>query len=96
MTGPGPPVTVPGQPDGHPLVLDGRGYWQHLGDLGRRARNICVIGSGETAAWVVITLARHCHEHSAIDVLTSRGVLTRAARATTRTVSTPIRATGPG
>ena len=75
VTGPGPPVTVPGQPADHPLVLDGRGYWQHLGDLGRRARNICVIGSGETAAWVVITLARKCHEHSAIDVLTSRGVL---------------------
>jgi lysine/ornithine N-monooxygenase len=75
VTGPGPPVTLPGQPREHPLVLDGRSYWQHLGDLGCRARNICVIGSGETAAWVVITLARHCHRHSAIDVLTSRGVL---------------------
>ena len=75
VTGPGPPATVPGQPAGHPLVLDGRSYWQHLGELGHRARNICVIGSGETAAWVVITLARRCHRHSAIDVLTSRGVL---------------------
>jgi mycobactin lysine-N-oxygenase len=66
---------VPGQPAHHPLVLDGRSYWQHLGQMGHRARNICVIGSGETAAWVVITLARQCHRHSAIDVLTSRGVL---------------------
>ena len=75
VTGPGPPITVPGQPSSHPLVLDGRSYWQHAGALGHRARNICVIGSGETAAWVVITLARHCHQHSTIDVLTSRGVL---------------------
>src|ERR1039458_9106285 len=75
VTGPGPPVTMPGQPSEHPLVLDGRSYWQHAGELGHRARNICVIGSGETAAWVVITLARHCHQHSTIDVLTSRGVL---------------------
>ena len=75
VTGPGPPVTVPGQPDDHPLVLDGRSYWQRLAGLGGRPRNICVIGGGETAAWVVITLARQCHERSAIDVLTSRGVL---------------------
>jgi mycobactin lysine-N-oxygenase len=75
VTGPGPPVTLPGQPREHPLVLDGRSYWQHLRELRHRALNICVIGSGETAAWVVITLARQCHRHSTIDVLTSRGVL---------------------
>ncbi len=75
VTGPGPPVTVPGQPREHPLVLNGRSYWQHSGELRHRARNICVIGSGETAAWIVITLARHCHRHSTVDVLTSRGVL---------------------
>lgn len=75
LTGPGPPTEVPGQPRGHPLVLDGRTFWQHAGDLGQRAGSICVIGSGETAAWIVITLAQQCHERSTIDVLTSRGVL---------------------
>jgi mycobactin lysine-N-oxygenase len=75
VTGAGPPVRLPGQPEDHPLVLDGRTYWQHADDLDGRARSICVIGSGETAAWVVISLAKRCHEHSTIDVLTSRGVL---------------------
>jgi mycobactin lysine-N-oxygenase len=34
-----------------------------------------VIGSGETAASIVIDLVRRCHKHSTIDVLTARGVL---------------------
>jgi mycobactin lysine-N-oxygenase len=75
VTGAGPPVRVPGQPPGHPLVLDGRNYWQRAGDLGKQPRSICVIGSGETAAWIVINLAARCHDCSTIDVLTSRGVL---------------------
>jgi mycobactin lysine-N-oxygenase len=75
VTGAGPPVRVPGQPADHPLVLDGRNYWQRAGDLDQRARSICVIGSGETAAWIVVNLAARCHERSTIDVLTSRGVL---------------------
>ncbi|MGD0924269.1 MAG: lysine 6-monooxygenase [Streptosporangiaceae bacterium] len=75
VTGAGPPVRIPGQPAEHPLVLDGRTFWQHADHLGTRARNICVVGSGETAAWIVITLAGKCHERSAMDVLTSRGVL---------------------
>jgi mycobactin lysine-N-oxygenase len=75
VTGAGPPVRIPGQPVDHPLVLDGRNYWQHAGDLDHRARSICVIGSGETAAWIVINLASRCHERSTLDVLTSRGVL---------------------
>jgi mycobactin lysine-N-oxygenase len=37
--------------------------------------NLCVVGSGETAASVVIDLVKRCHKHSAIDVLTARGVL---------------------
>ena len=75
VTGAGPPVRIPGQPRDHPLVLDGRTYWQHAGRLDSHARSICVVGNGETAAWIVISLAERCHEHSAIDVLTSRGVL---------------------
>ncbi len=75
VTGAGPPVRIPGQPHDHPLVLDGRAYWPHADRLGSRARSICVIGSGETAAWIVISLAERCHERSTIDVLTSRGVL---------------------
>lgn len=75
VTGAGPPVRLPGQPHNHPLVLDGRTYWQHADDLDSRARSICVIGSGETAAWIVTSLAKRCHKRSTIDVLASRGVL---------------------
>jgi mycobactin lysine-N-oxygenase len=74
ITGSGPPIRVAGQPDGHPRVLDGRSFW--LAEAGSHlARNVCVIGSGETAASVVITLLAKLPKHSVIDVLTSRGVL---------------------
>jgi mycobactin lysine-N-oxygenase len=36
---------------------------------------VCVIGSGETAASVVISLLKKSHNRSTVDVLTSRGVL---------------------
>ncbi len=76
MTGAGPAITVPGQPGDHPRVLDGRTYWLAAHQLkGEHALNVCVIGSGETAASVVIDLVKHCHKRSTIDVLTARGVL---------------------
>src|SRR5499427_9075507 len=76
MTGAGPAITVPGQPRDHPRVLDGRTYWLATRELHRgRALNVCVIGSGETAASVVIDLVKRCRKRSAIDVLTARGVL---------------------
>jgi mycobactin lysine-N-oxygenase len=76
ITGAGPAITVPGQPGDHPRVLDGRTYWLAAHELKHeRAQNVCVIGSGETAASVVIDLVKRCHKHSTIDVLTARGVL---------------------
>jgi mycobactin lysine-N-oxygenase len=76
ITGAGPAITVPGQPRGNPRVLDGRTYWLAAHELKReRALNVCVVGSGETAASVVIDLVKRCHKCSAIDVLTARGVL---------------------
>src|SRR5260370_38102654 len=76
ITGAGPAITVPGQPHDHPRVLDGRTYWLAAHELNReRALNLCVVGSGETAASVVIDLVKRCHKDSAIDVLTTRGVL---------------------
>ena len=76
ITGAGPVITVPGQPSDHPRVLDGRSYWLAAHELNHeRALNVCVVGSGETAASVVIDLVRRCHKRSTIDVLTARGVL---------------------
>ena len=76
ITGAGPAITVPGQPRDHSRVLDGRTYWLAAHELAReRAVNVCVVGSGETAASVVIDLLKRCHRHSTIDVLATRGVL---------------------
>ncbi len=76
LTGAGPPITVAGQPPEHPRVLDGRNYWLAERALGKQvAQSVCVIGSGETAASVVISLLRKWPRRSTIDVLTSRGVL---------------------
>jgi len=76
ITGAGPVITVPGQPRDHPRILDGRTYWLAAHELKHeRAQNVCVIGSGETAASVVIDLVKRCHKRSTIDVLTTRGVL---------------------
>jgi hypothetical protein len=76
MTGAGPVITVPGQPGEHPRVLDGRTYWLAAGGLHRdRALNLCVAGSGESAAWVVTDLVKRCRRHPATGVLTARGVL---------------------
>ena len=78
-------------------MLDGRSYWLAERALPEQvAQSVCVIGSGETAASVVISLLNKAHKRSTIDVLTSRGSCTRAGRATTRTASTPIPATGRG
>jgi mycobactin lysine-N-oxygenase len=76
VTGTGPPVGITGQPRGHPRVHDGRSYWLHERALPTHvAQNVCVIGSGETAASVVISLLTSAHKHSAVDVVSSRGVL---------------------
>ena len=76
VTGAGPSITVAGQPDDHPRVLDGRTYWLAAHELKRdHAMTVCVVGSGETAASVVIDLVKRCHKRSTIDVLTARGVL---------------------
>jgi mycobactin lysine-N-oxygenase len=76
VTGAGPAITVPGQPHDHPRVLDGRTYWLAAHEFrSDRELTVCVVGSGETAASVVIDLIKRCHKRSTIDVLTARGIL---------------------
>jgi mycobactin lysine-N-oxygenase len=76
VTGAGPPVRVAGQPPRHPRVLDGRSFWLAGRALaGGVAQSACVIGSGESAAWVVVSLLQGLPGRSTVDVLTSRGVL---------------------
>ena len=57
-------------------MFDGRSYWLQERTLKKQlAESVCVIGSGETAASVVISLVKKAHKRSTVDVLTSRGVL---------------------
>ena len=73
VTGSGPPIRVAGQPDRHPRVLDGRSYWLH--EPGTQvAKNVCVVGSGETAASVLISLIGRLPKHSLVDVVASHGI----------------------
>ena len=76
FTGAGPSISVPGQPERHARVFDGRSYWLAERALKPRvAQSACVIGSGETAASVVISLLTRLPERSTVDVLASRGFL---------------------
>jgi mycobactin lysine-N-oxygenase len=50
FTGAGSPIGVPGQPQQHPRVFDGRSYWLHERALKKQvAQSVCVIGSGDRA-----------------------------------------------
>jgi mycobactin lysine-N-oxygenase len=76
FTGAGPAIRVPGQPQEHPRLFDGRTYWLREAAVSAEvARSVCVIGNGETAASIVISLLTQSHKRSTVDVLTSRGVL---------------------
>jgi mycobactin lysine-N-oxygenase len=67
---------VAGQPQQHARVFDGRSYWLRGRTLSADLpQSACVIGSGETAASVVIDLLKHGHKRSTVDVVTSRGVI---------------------
>jgi mycobactin lysine-N-oxygenase len=76
LTGPGTPVRVPGMPDGHPRVLDGRSFWTHEAELaGGGPVEVCVIGNGETAGTVTTTLLDLLPEGSVVELVSSNGVL---------------------
>jgi mycobactin lysine-N-oxygenase len=75
-TGPGTPVRVPGQPDGHPRVLDGRSFWTAGTKLAAAGPlEVCVVGSGETAGSITSALLRLLPEGSVIELVSEHGVL---------------------
>jgi mycobactin lysine-N-oxygenase len=76
LTGPGPPVRVPGQPDDHPRVLDGRTFWTSQDVLVRGGPvEVCVIGNGETAGSITAALLAVLPERSTIELVSDHGVL---------------------
>ncbi len=81
ITGPGKALTIPGQPDDHPRVLDGASFWLHVEDFVRmrgtieRPLTIGIIGIGETAAAIALALIDALREQVFIEVISPYGVL---------------------
>jgi mycobactin lysine-N-oxygenase len=81
LTGPGTPLRIDGQPTGHPRIFDGATIWQHLHTFEpaqsdhSRPLHLGVIGTGETAAAVVVALLERLHDQGLIDVISPRGIL---------------------
>jgi mycobactin lysine-N-oxygenase len=76
LTGPGPPVRLPGQPDDHPRILDGRSFWTSQDALGRGGPvEVCVIGNGETAGSIAAALLGVLPQGSTIELVSDHGVL---------------------
>ncbi len=81
ITGPGTPITIEGQPANHPRVMDGGSFWLRVEEFARlrvtvsTPLHIGVIGTGETAAAIVIALLSECKEKAFIEVVSPNGVL---------------------
>ncbi|HEX8918610.1 MAG TPA: SidA/IucD/PvdA family monooxygenase [Chloroflexota bacterium] len=76
LTGPGSPIHVAGQPKDHPRVLDGHSFWQQVDMLAelRSPVSVGVVGSGETAAAVVVALLDLLYGDSSIEIISPNGV----------------------
>jgi mycobactin lysine-N-oxygenase len=81
MTGPGTPLTIPGQPKAHPRIMDGASFWLrseefvHLRTHVTQPLNIGVIGTGETAASIVVALVDALRSSAFIEVISPYGVI---------------------
>ena len=81
MTGPGIPLTIAGQPENHPRVMNGASFWLHVEEFAQmrlqvtRPLNIGVIGTGETAAAIVVALVDSLRNAAFIEVISPYGVL---------------------
>jgi mycobactin lysine-N-oxygenase len=76
ITGPGWPLRLPGQPDDHPRILDGRTFWTSEDVLARDGPvEVCVIGNGETAGSITTALLALLPEGSTVELVSDHGVL---------------------
>ena len=81
MTGPGKPLTIPGQPQEHPCIMDGASFWLRVEEFVRlrsqvkKPLNIGVIGTGETAAAIVVALVDALRSSAFIEVISPYGVI---------------------
>jgi len=81
MTGPGTPLTIPGQPKAHPRIMDGASFWLRSEEFAqlrsevKQPLNIGVIGTGETAAAIVVALVDALRDAAFIEVISPYGVI---------------------
>ena len=81
MTGPGTPLTVAGQPKAHPRIMDGASFWLRSEEFAQlrshavQPLNIGVIGTGETAAAIVVALVDALSDAAFIEVISPYGVI---------------------
>ncbi len=78
VTGPGPPKRVCAtQPESHPRILDGREFWSETSRFQTLSgpADVCVIGSGETAAAIAVKLVGLLPPDSPIDIISPQGVV---------------------
>src|SRR6266702_1408852 len=81
ITGPGTPLTIPGQPKEHPCIMDGASFWLRVEEVVKlrsqvkKPLNIGVIGTGETAAAIVVALVDAVRSSAFIEVISPYGVM---------------------
>ena len=81
ITGPGTPLTIAGQTREYPCVMDGASFWLHVDEFAQMRSsqsnplNIGVIGTGETAAAIVVALADALRKSAYIEVISPYGVI---------------------
>jgi mycobactin lysine-N-oxygenase len=81
LTGPGTPLTIPGQPEEHPRIMDGASFWLRIEEFEKlrwqvkKPLNIGVIGTGETAAAIVVALIDALRSSAFIEVISPYGVM---------------------
>jgi mycobactin lysine-N-oxygenase len=76
LTGPGDPITVPGQEEGDVRITNGRTFWLEKEAFAASGPiEVCVIGSGETAGSIVVALLDVLAEGSFIELVSAHGVI---------------------
>jgi mycobactin lysine-N-oxygenase len=81
MTGPGTPLTIAGQPKAHPRIMDGASFWLRTEEFAQlrshvtQPLNIGVIGTGETAAAIVVALVDALRSSAFIEIISPYGVI---------------------
>ena len=81
ITGPGTPLTIAGQPKEHPCIMDGASFWLRVEEFAqlrsqvKKPLNIGVIGTGETAAAIVVALVDILRSLAFIEVISPYGVI---------------------